>query len=66
MERADIVLIIDLTPQVIGLWLLIISSGWVTSDREGNLSSRPVFWFLIFVMCLAALGLSCGMWALVP
>ena len=56
MERADIVLIIDLTPQVIGLWLLIISSGWVISDREENLRSRSLFWFLIFVYVFGCAG----------
>lgn len=29
-------------PQMIGPWLLIVSSGWVTSDREENLRSRSL------------------------
>lgn len=39
MERVHTILIIHLAPQVVGPWLLIISSGWVTSDREEYLRS---------------------------
>lgn len=39
MERVHTVLIIHLAPQVVGPWQLIISSGWVTSDREEYLRS---------------------------